>query len=662
MELTEAELAGSDSSDELSADEAGPLEAAEDELSDDGGAPRKKARTALRRPPTADELISLRQTQNLFHSNLFQLQTTEMLSEVTPTAKQSSALRAWITEFEAWLAALYARKRALYLTYLAWRLRGCQLVACVEFALVDGDPAARELAQLPAACQAVRLLAVWLRQRQLDQGPGAVDAELLTAFILWLFKQRRLAKLMSAYQVMRNVWVQLTKTDWAAEGVSFVDNPADGQPALHEFTECFEVVLVEPSGFLNLAWAVSGATYARLRDEAARAVAYLDDPEVDGFQALFMTPVPFLEALDHVWHVQTSALTRQQPATVVDKGPDSERRAEAAEFRAFWGTPAGTRRFQDGSIREAVVWRAETLHEHRMICRQVVLHLLRHHFKVSESEVRYVSDGPEELLCQTRQLPAFAYGSGEEAELALSASFGRLSALLRRMHALPLSVAAVHAAAPALRHAEPFPPLPEMYQALSGRSVRHGASQLLERQVELPLPWAPVSDVVLQLEISGKWPEEPDAIRRVKAAFHLQMRTELTSQGLTAAVRRDGVLVICDGFLFRLAVAYPREPALLRLRKQPEAAALLLAGLQRQHPAYSASCRLALRWLSAQMLSELVPDIAAELLMAQKLAAAAHQLLSAQLDATPDSATPDWRAIFRPPLDTFDMRCCPAPA
>ena len=32
---------------------------------------------------------------------------------------------------------------------------------------------------------------------------------------------------------------------------------------------------------------------------------------------------------------------------------------------------------------------------------------------------------------------------------------------------------------------------------------------------------------------------------------------------------------------------------------------------------FSASVRLALRWLSAQMLSDLVPDIAAELLMAQ---------------------------------------------
>ena len=165
-----------------------------------------------------------------------------------------------------------------------------------------------------------------------------------------------------------------------------------------------------------------------------------------------MTPVPFVESLDHVLHISTSPLTasplppsRDHPAgglpsilprllstlrrgltdrvtlldtargddpvwapsdpppgepdsvtlglrlnperltSVVDKGPDSERREEAGEFRRFWGRLAGTRRFQDGSIQEAVVWKAETLHEHRMVCRQIVAHLLQHHFKVRVS-------------------------------------------------------------------------------------------------------------------------------------------------------------------------------------------------------------------------------------------------------------------------------------
>ncbi|KAF0299810.1 Nucleolar protein 6 [Amphibalanus amphitrite] len=119
MELTEAEddpaaaatLSGSESSDMegLSAEEEEGAEGEGEEEAEEG-APRKRARTAeLRRPPTAEELISLRQTQNLFHSNLFQLQTTEMLAEITPSEKQACSLSAWLSELRQWLAALPTR-------------------------------------------------------------------------------------------------------------------------------------------------------------------------------------------------------------------------------------------------------------------------------------------------------------------------------------------------------------------------------------------------------------------------------------------------------------------------------------------------------------------------------------------------------------------------
>ena len=81
-----AGMSNSDSSDmdDLSADEGVHSEAdGEGPETEDGAPARKRARTAeLRRPPTAEELVNLRQTQSLFHSSLFQLQTTEMLTEV----------------------------------------------------------------------------------------------------------------------------------------------------------------------------------------------------------------------------------------------------------------------------------------------------------------------------------------------------------------------------------------------------------------------------------------------------------------------------------------------------------------------------------------------------------------------------------------------------
>ena len=61
----------------------------------------------------------------------------------------------------------------------------------------------------------------------------------------------------------------------------------------------FDVTLVAPSGYLNAAWCVSGATYSRLRDEAARAVEYLDDPDVDSFQVCRGEGANMLDC--HLW-------------------------------------------------------------------------------------------------------------------------------------------------------------------------------------------------------------------------------------------------------------------------------------------------------------------------------------------------------------------------
>ena len=50
---------------------------------------------------------------------------------------------------------------------------------------------------------------------------------------------------------------------------------------------------------------------------------------------------------------------------------------QAAEFRVFWGEKAELRRFQDGSINEAVVWGGGSVGGRRGVVTQVVRHLLQ---------------------------------------------------------------------------------------------------------------------------------------------------------------------------------------------------------------------------------------------------------------------------------------------
>jgi U3 small nucleolar RNA-associated protein 22 len=74
---------------------------------------------------------------------------------------------------------------------------------------------------------------------------------------------------------------------------------------------------------------------------------------------------------------------------------------KAFEFREFWGKKSEVRRFQDGSISEAVVWNdgSVTLAQKRMICHQLVTYLLNEKFGFPiENGIIYVADQLDSLL------------------------------------------------------------------------------------------------------------------------------------------------------------------------------------------------------------------------------------------------------------------------
>lgn len=58
---------------------------------------RKKIDKNLYKPPTADELNQLKETENLFHSNLFRLQIEEILHEVKLEEKYQIKFNSWFS-------------------------------------------------------------------------------------------------------------------------------------------------------------------------------------------------------------------------------------------------------------------------------------------------------------------------------------------------------------------------------------------------------------------------------------------------------------------------------------------------------------------------------------------------------------------------------------
>ncbi len=71
--------------------------------------------------------------------------------------------------------------------------------------------------------------------------------------------------------------------------------------------------------------------------------------------------------------------------------------------------------------------------------------------------------------------------------------------------------------------------------------------------------------------MSGKWPDDAQAVRRVRAAFSIKIAECLKTQcGLTTQAFPNHVDVLKEGFVFRLKIAYQREPMLLRQRIMPD--------------------------------------------------------------------------------------------
>lgn len=62
---------------------------------------KKKFKNDLYKQPTVEELNQLRETENLFHSNLFRLQIEEVLSEVKLKTKYKALFEIWFKKLKA---------------------------------------------------------------------------------------------------------------------------------------------------------------------------------------------------------------------------------------------------------------------------------------------------------------------------------------------------------------------------------------------------------------------------------------------------------------------------------------------------------------------------------------------------------------------------------
>eukprot|EP00118_Oscarella_pearsei_P016238 m.153613 g.153613 ORF g.153613 m.153613 type:complete len:984 (+) comp38622_c1_seq1:233-3184(+) len=465
-------------------------------------------------------------------------------------------------------------------------------------------------------------------------------------------------------------------------------------PSLEEFHHHFDVVFVDSSGLLNLCADMKKDNYQNVGHEAKLALQFLSNAAIDGFDTLFLNPVEFsmkcdqlfhvpltalkaksrkkdiqdhilaeggnwvaawinrivpvlmkglgkrIHLMTHQWHIQEEWEVAERPPalksghltfgilldsdhafSILDKGPSADD-SEALEFRKFWGEKSEMRRFQDGSILEAVVWPCKNQAERRTICKTIIYHLLEKYGRVDSSFIVYWAD---QLDCILRSPSG---GTGEEERSAIFTTFESFTRDLRKLTDLPLAIQSLQGTSAVFRETEVYP---TAASRCFGKKLSSEASKILAPSVREIPAWCPSHKVVCHLEGSGKWPDDVEAIRRIKAAFHLKM-AELAEHKcrLVAVPTQSDVKFFKDGFVFRLSVANDREISLLRredcasmadtLEKEAVLLPLLtstLRGLHARFPPFSMTARLAKRWISAQLLSPYVSDECVELLVAQ---------------------------------------------
>ncbi|KAK9474674.1 Nrap protein [Dipodascopsis tothii] len=331
----------------------------------------------------------------------------------------------------------------------------------------------------------------------------------------------------------------------------------------------------------------------------------------------------------------------------VTRGPPADDKAGAAAFRAFWGAKAELRRFKDGAITEAVVWKPRP---GQTVVAAIVEYLVATHFGPKVAATLAFA-APEDIHAAVPHADADPAPLGRfQRQLA---AFTALQKQLVELAAVPLQITAVLPAAPSLRYA----------------AVRTPRPFVIARADDY-------ADIVLQFESSARWPDDLVALQHTKIALLAQIGAALADADGTATTRLDVdpdapavanpvalEILTGAGFAFRARVAVDKEGLLLAGRPRDadlRARFLRQTALEPRHttelqtlcyryPALSATVRGLKLWFNAHYLAPLFDDAVVELL-------AVHAFLRPYPWAVPASSTAgvvrtlrflagwDWRA------------------
>src|SRR5271156_2391750 len=195
---------------------------------------------------------------------------------------------------------------------------------------------------------------------------------------------------------------------------------------------------------------------------------------------------------------------------IVDYGPPSSDSTAASAFRSFWGDKAEIRRFKDGSILESVVWNVKHLEDRYGIVKRIIRYVLARHISAGVAgDIVFLTPTLYPQIAPGQEVKETWMKTETDPFQTLYEAFERLSKDLKDLKDMPLNISAVVPVAEGLTRTSVTHPQPQNFGKLGSQAT--GSY------------YVPVHEVVIQLEGSGRWPDDLRAIQKVKIGMLLHI-------------------------------------------------------------------------------------------------------------------------------------------
>jgi len=463
----------------------------------------------------------------------------------------------------------------------------------------------------PAMIDAIIMFKVWLRQRD-SLRDHSFNGFLMSMLMIYLLQARQLNLQMSSYQLFRVTLSFLAAGTLLEHGISLATDAAD---SLVLFREHFDVVFVDASGRLNLTARVSRSSMQELQYEAQLAMGFLKADATTGFQALFLSPVPFPLKFDQFFTVQPpkSLLSRptshplddrnwddrliMQMHTLFDKAlhnrmplislrfpplPTWELGQSVPAHNFIWigirldpetafdtlerGPPAddeeASQSFKELWKEKCDLWQMNDGSLVQAVEWEVES---EQEHRLPSLQLAYLLEKhfhvEGKALCAfVSQLDPILYSMHPKtkslptplkASLYLLSVYETLEEMIYGLSELPLRIADIHRGHSALSFTALHTPVP--HALLVPRERYSKQQQQYLRYVE-PVP------VILELEESSQWPNDIQAIQALKASFYVLLSRELKKHhALECLVTKQFIDVFVEGLVFRIHIYVPQE-------------------------------------------------------------------------------------------------------